>query len=98
MHHMLKTWPIYFQAVRAGEKTFELRLNDRGFAVGDRLNLREWNPIDRTYTGDCVIVDVTYVIDLKDFADIKGRNWAIARKLMPNIAILSIRKVPEENP
>lgn len=40
-YHILKTDPDVFQAVLSGEKTFEIRLNDRGYAVGDVLGLRE---------------------------------------------------------
>ncbi|OMG89509.1 hypothetical protein BIZ92_24280 [Achromobacter xylosoxidans] len=40
-YHILKTDPAVFQAVLSGAKTFEIRLNDRGFAVGDVLGLRE---------------------------------------------------------
>jgi hypothetical protein len=40
-HHTLKTDPEVFQAVLSGAKTFEVRLNDRGYAVGDALFLRE---------------------------------------------------------
>ena len=39
--HKLKTDPGVFEAVRRGEKTFELRFNDRNFRVGDRLELQE---------------------------------------------------------
>jgi hypothetical protein len=41
MSHELKTDPEVFAAVRAGAKTHEIRFNDRGFAVGDHLWLRE---------------------------------------------------------
>lgn len=40
-YHLLKTDPEVFQAVLSGAKTFEIRLNDRGYVVGDVLGLRE---------------------------------------------------------
>ncbi len=40
-YHSLKTDPAVFDAVWNGDKTFEIRKNDRGFKVGDVLNLRE---------------------------------------------------------
>lgn len=44
MKHDLKTWTEYFQAVKSGDKTFEIRENDRNFKVGDVLLLREFIP------------------------------------------------------
>lgn len=37
--HKLKIIEPYYSAVRSGEKTFEIRKNDRGFEVGDTLIL-----------------------------------------------------------
>ena len=37
--HELKILPEYFKAVEDGTKTFELRKNDRGFKLGDLLQL-----------------------------------------------------------
>ncbi len=42
--HTLNTWPEYWDAVRSGRKTFEARRNDRGFRVGDILELLRWCP------------------------------------------------------
>ena len=38
--HQLKTWPQYWDAVQRGEKTFEVRKDDRGFQRGDILELQ----------------------------------------------------------
>lgn len=42
--HELKILPEYFEAVLNGNKTFELRKDDRGFKVGDTLILKEFKP------------------------------------------------------
>jgi hypothetical protein len=43
--HELKTWPVPFAAMLEGRKMYELRpCEDREFAVGDELILREWQP------------------------------------------------------
>lgn len=44
MQHVLKTWPGPFSAVLSGIKTHEVRKNDRLFALGDVLVLREFVP------------------------------------------------------
>jgi hypothetical protein len=37
--HELKCWPEYFDAILSGEKTFEVRRDDRGFQRGDIIEL-----------------------------------------------------------
>lgn len=44
MRHELKTWPEFYRAVQDNKKTFELRYDDRRYAVGDELLLREFQP------------------------------------------------------
>lgn len=52
MTHDLKTWPTEWEAVKRGDKMFEVRSNvDRDFAVGDMLLLRKWDPGIRAYGG-----------------------------------------------
>jgi hypothetical protein len=60
--HALKCWPSAFQAVHEGRKTFEIRLDDRGFEVGDYLRLAEWDPTVERFTGRQLLVRVTYVL------------------------------------
>jgi len=60
--HDLKCWPDYFEDVQAGRKTFELRKDDRTYAVGDVLLLREWSPDNGKYTGRSCRRVVTHLI------------------------------------
>ena len=61
MTHDLKTWPEFFERLWSGEKTFELRKNDRGFRVGHTLLLQEWT--QRTgYAGREITAIVTYIL------------------------------------
>ena len=48
--HALKILPEYFEDVVIGKKTFELRKNDRGFALGDILTLKSRHFPPRKYT------------------------------------------------
>lgn len=59
--HELKIWTEFFEPVSTGEKTFELRKDDRGFKAGDVLWLREWNKRDG-YTGRSMKKRVTYLL------------------------------------
>ena len=75
--HELKIWPEYFDPVEAGLKTFEIRKNDRGFAMGDRLLLREFFPGGGVggagfYTGRELEARISY---LTDFAQQPG--WVV---------------------
>lgn len=61
MTHELKTDVSYFALVMAGTKRFELRIDDRGFRVGDTLHLREYD-WKHAYTGREVTVRVTQLL------------------------------------
>lgn len=61
MVHELKTWPEYYEKVISGEKTFEIRKDDRGFKTGDVLHLREWDQTTGAYTGQETVVKVVYL-------------------------------------
>lgn len=58
--HRLKTLPAYFQAQIDGVKTFEARKDDRGFQVGDILELAEWS--GWCFTGRELRRRVTYIL------------------------------------
>ena len=81
MKHLLKTWPEPFAAVVAGYKTHEVRVNDRGFKVGDQLELAEYRPDIDKFTGRVQTVDVTYISVAGTFG------------LPIDLCVLSIRRV-----
>jgi ASC-1-like (ASCH) protein len=56
-----KIWPQYFEAIKSGQKKFELRLNDFIVNEGDTLVLEEWDPQTKKYTGRSLEKKVTYV-------------------------------------
>lgn len=64
-HHYLKIIPEYYRAIEKGEKSFEVRFNDRNFQKYDILHLKEW--CGGEYTGRVIDCEVTYVLDNPDF-------------------------------
>ena len=53
-YHRLKTLAPYWERVQSGEKTFEIRKNDRDFQVGDILELEYYNPNEQIQTVQAV--------------------------------------------
>lgn len=72
MIHELKTWNEYFEEVVTGNKTFEVRKNDRAFKKGDTLILKEWDNFRETFTGRKLARTVTYVFEGGSFGLAKG--------------------------
>lgn len=64
-HHVLKTCPGPFQETWDGNKSFELRKNDRNFQKGDTLELLEWNP-KTLATGRAMRCEVLSVLSAKN--------------------------------
>lgn len=70
MIHELKTVQPYFDDVASGNKTFEVRKNDREFMVGDFLALNEYDPQQlpgMEYTGRCMLAQVTYILRTPEY-------------------------------
>lgn len=93
--HELKILPKYFNSVVSGEKTFELRKDDRGFEVGDILILKEFNPNKKYetiegdeshFSGRKILKEINYI--LKDETESMG--------LSKDYAILGIKPIDED--
>lgn len=92
--HELKILPKYFEEVVKGDKTFELRKNDRGFEKGDILLLKEWDPnkeyftVDdekTNYSGKKIVKRISSV--LNDIEPSIGLKW------LDEFVILSIKDI-----
>lgn len=60
--HELKIDQNYFEDIVQGLKKFEIRKNDRGFSVNDRVILREITE-SRKFTGRELAVRISYLTD-----------------------------------
>lgn len=65
--HKLKLAKMFFEDVRLGRKSFELRKNDRDYQIGDILELREMD--NGEPTGRVIEKKITYI--LEEFAGLK---------------------------
>lgn len=85
--HELKSWSQFFRPIVAGERTHELRRNDRDYRVGDRLLLREYDPSMGTYTGSHCEVAITSITSRDVPCAVSDQG------LDPDFCILSVRVV-----
>jgi hypothetical protein len=89
--HDLKIWPEFFDQLMSGQKTFELRNDDRGYAVGDVLRLREWILEGHFYSGREARRQVTHLLRHRPDA-----GCAATFGLAPGFVILSIAELPDQ--
>jgi len=78
--HELKTDRQVFNLTIRGVKNYEVRLNDRDFKVGDKLRLKEWDPVQKIYTGRTVTRNVDHILF--------GGQYGIS----PDYVVMSISK------
>ncbi len=89
MTHRLKIWPSEWRAVQSGKKSYEVRLFDRDFAVGDCIELDEWDPEKGQtyplygYTGRVLTATIAHIT--------YGGRWG----LPSNLCVFSFTDVAE---
>lgn len=59
--HRVKSWSHLFVPIVEGRKVHDLRVDDRGFEVGDIMVLQEYDVISGTYTGRETRREITYI-------------------------------------
>lgn len=60
--HRLKSWPEFFSMHFQDIKMFDLRKNDRGYKVGDMVQLEEWSPTLREFSGRTMRARINYIL------------------------------------
>jgi hypothetical protein len=86
-NHEVKSWAHFFDAIVRGDKTHDLRKDDRDYRVGDWLILNRYDNITGFYTGHSACVEITYITN-------KRVPCAFSSSVLPaDYCILSIRKV-----
>jgi hypothetical protein len=59
--HKVKSWTHLFQAAKSGAKKHDFRdATERDYKVGDQLLLQEFDFVNGVYTGDELVVNITY--------------------------------------
>lgn len=76
--HQVRLAKTYFDDVAAGIKSFELRKNDRGYKVGDILEMMEFS--EGRNTGRLIRAEATYI--LEDYTGIEDGYCIMAIKVV----------------
>jgi hypothetical protein len=87
--HTLKSWTMFYKDIESGIRTSDIRCTtDRRFVIGDRMLLKEFDPVKFVYTGRSQMVEITYV------QTNKSNPCAISNDaLHDDYAVLSIKKI-----
>lgn len=88
--HQCRSWCHLFQPILDGVKTHDLRRNDRGYKVGDIINLLEYDPALGELTGRACPVEITYITGRGLGHSPCAFSSAI---LLPEYVILSIKRI-----
>lgn len=91
--HELKILPPFYNAVVSGEKTFEIRLNDRDFRSGDLVFLKEYSKKDSCFTGRMVSAEIGFVYKGTEYGVQEG--YCVFSLLKVRKAVESLSVAPE---
>lgn len=72
-NHQLKINTEFFDQVVSGMKTFEIRLNDRNYEVGDTFDLQEWDGME--FTNRSASGKINYIFTDYEFG--LQPNWCV---------------------
>lgn len=56
--HHVKIYPGNFAMMKAGQKPFDVRLDDRQYERGDTIVFKEWDPDVERFTGETITREI----------------------------------------
>lgn len=80
--HELRCWPAALGQVWDGTKTWELRFDDRDYAVADILRLEEYDPRTGMYGPRVIVADVVEILHGGDTSHPAGPGVSVGWVLM----------------
>ncbi len=94
-----KCWKQYFEKVLDGKKTYEVRLNDDYYQIGDRLILEEYDNYNSEKTGRSVTKIITDILYVQSDSEIRfgsteltfQRFWSLEQQKKFGLVILSLK-------
>lgn len=94
MTHELKILPKWFEDVKSGKKTFEIRRADRDFKVGDTLVLKEYEK--GRYTGREIERTIQYIYKGDGSYGLSEEFWILDLKTIEIDIIDELEKIKAE--
>lgn len=82
VQHVLKVWNEFYELIASGDIHASLRKDDRPYATGDTLLLREYDPKLNIYTGHTVTQKITHT--LRDFPGLQP-GYVLLSVIMPYV-------------
>lgn len=79
--HELKIDNIFFEAKLECVKAWEYRKNDRNFCVGDTVLLKEYDSVNKKYSGRYLFTLISYIYD-------HGNGYVIYSDVCPGVCVL----------
>lgn len=91
VEHKVKCWPDYYEAIKRGDKNFDVRRDDRGYQRGDTLLLQKYgsghgyytDPVRGRFSYDEIRREITYVLTGGQFGIEPGYVVLSLKELTP---------------
>lgn len=90
--HTVRCWSDVFPSIMSRDRQFDIRRNDREYAVGDLIEFQEWDDRRQMMTGRVARRYITYVMDVRTLpVEIRNRLGMNPSMMPDDLVILSVK-------